>query len=379
MDDVDDNDSEDNATTNRGRDRRVPAVRRVRLGNFLNSHGNIKSPRHGRLLDGIVQVLAGAEGGITQGLSRNHRLRHLKETVEVGGAFLTRCQLLFAAGGPLEGYVPIQPELLSRYINKALKKAHDFWKQYHSNDETGENAEEVPFWMRGFFELFRAEEADITPAAANRRAQVLRANISASIVGQQGAIGESAGNTAVSPRNQASSNEGRPQLRSRYVGRISTETRIEGDDDVVQPAPAPRTPSTRTSTPNHRNVVTDSSSTSSLTNEDTPSTRYHGIQESRSAMNRFTDALTNVISQTPRPYSQGPPPRPPPHPLLDLITEYDTIRRNLQAPGLSQNDRRFFNAGLETLQYEMERRRREMERDHRSDGRGGPGEGKTEE
>ena len=96
-------------------------------------------------------------------------------------------------------------------------------------------------------------------------------------------------------------------------------------------------------------------------------------------MNRFTDALTTVISQTPRPYSQGPPSRPPPRPLLDLITEYDTIRRNLQAPGLSQNDRRFFNAGLETLQYEMERRRREMAGDHHGDGRGGPGEGKTEE
>ena len=61
----------------------------------------------------------------------------------------------------MEAYLPIQPELLSRYLNTALKKAHESYKQHHSNNETGENAEDVPFWMRGFFDLFRAKEADI--------------------------------------------------------------------------------------------------------------------------------------------------------------------------------------------------------------------------
>ena len=236
-----------------------------------------------------------------------------------------------------------------------MKKAKECWNRDHSHNETSGRTEDVPYWCCSFFKLFAALETDITPAAANRRAHIERANITASFVGHQASLGEDRGGKAVPLRNQVSRNDGAPALRSRHAGRVSSEHHVEGDDYKTRCTPAPRTPSTRTSTPLHRNVVTNGSLTSSLTHNGTPNSCYTSIQGTCGAMSWFTEVLTNIISQTPPAYAPTPTHRP----LMDLVSDYQTILTNMRGPGLSDNDRQFIKAGLESLQVELQRCRRD--------------------
>ena len=120
--------------------------------------------------------------------------------------------------------------------------------------------------MCGFFALLRAQDANESPVAANRRHQIKQANVTASLVGRYDPLGVEDGGL-VPLRNP--SNVGGPELRSHDIGNLSTEVCIKDKDDEERCTPAPRKPSMQLSTLQRQNVVWDSGLASSLTQDDT--------------------------------------------------------------------------------------------------------------
>ena len=109
-----------------------------------------------------------------------------------------------------------------RHIRDVLSLAKQVYYPDHSNDQAGDEHEEIPAWMNWFYRLFREEEGVETISAQAERERGKSRAVAASLVGHQSLLGYS----GAEPRDfctETTRNAGAHSNCCQVIGQLETE------------------------------------------------------------------------------------------------------------------------------------------------------------
>ena len=312
--------------------------RRVQLGGFINSQGtSIRSSSHATALNGIMNIAQAHPDGVLRALGHSNRVRWFEENTS----------RLFQEDGPLSAFAPVTPQVLQRHFRGAMQLARTTFDRDHSNDPTGDEHEDIPGWMRPFFRLFEAQQADDTrnPSAAQVRTQ--RRQVAASIIGRQAPLGVRDNSRPAVLRDETTgsgSNGGASNLRQQIIGGVNSE-RVgnnaggEGQDDQSNVRRAPRFQSgTR-----RRNVHTSSSFDP---DDNDPAARFSHIRRGYESLHSISEAIANRFTAS----STTAPQRTP----AVIAREYNEIAQFLSQTADDTPQYRFYQNAFSVLNAELD-------------------------
>jgi len=324
------NNSQNGSTETRRTDPSLPS--RSQLGSFI-LNGAIRSPRHEAGLIGIMQLAN--QGGLTETIGYGHRADWFANNIDA----------MFRADGPLGSYTQVSAAVLLRHFRQAETAARTLYNRAHSNDRTGAGHEDIPNWAQEFFRYFEATANQDRPGARSNRIRSERASVAASLTGRQGPLGYQ-GSGPATLRTETAPNVGRPEMRQRTIGAVSsTRTRVgddtdepgnvEGRDDVRQRRQAPRRNRSGT---RRRNVHVNGGSFNPEVND--PEARFGGIAYGYNSLNTLTQGIAQMISGFER--------RAP----IEIVNNYAETSQ-LLAGARNPQDIAFYNRALDFFRYEM--------------------------
>ncbi len=107
------------------------------LGGFVNTSTNaILSSAHATALTGILQLAGGHQDGIVGSLGHGNRTQWIRDNIH----------RLFETDGPLSGFTRVSEQVLRRHLFSAQQAARTYYRQDHSNDQSGARHEDIPEW-----------------------------------------------------------------------------------------------------------------------------------------------------------------------------------------------------------------------------------------
>jgi hypothetical protein len=303
---------------------------RIALASFISADGlRVRPGRREQALIALLQFAVSSShqvpsnssgSGIVLTLGHGNRTEWIRLNSE----------LIFREDGPLGGFNPVRPERLCKWIKEAETCAKIYYGRDHSNDETGEEQEDLPAWTGPFFELFDAVSTHEGPRARAARLRRERRAVSRSLIGASAPLGYAEDGPA-RLREETSPNDGPPQMRQRTLGGVE----VEGVDDTADLQEAPVRGGNYTSRRN-RHLAEFSAG------DNDPSTRFADIRASYTALRECTVLLSESINAAPA---------PPARSRMDIVREYAETERYLREAG--PESQAFYNVALSELQEEM--------------------------
>ena len=291
---------------------------RVPILNFLNIEGTaIRSAEHAAGMLALIQTASAHQDGIIAALGSGSRTAWITANIHS----------LFRGDGALRGFRQLSVPILMRRLREAQLFTRRIYDGDHSNDQTGASHEEIPPWVRAWFQFFEAQQNQETNHARASRARSERASTVASVVGRQGPLGVSAGNQPVEVRTETSRNEGAPDMREQVLGDHETErvnVSVEGRDDAGRRTSANNR---RNNGSRRRNIHTTGSVAAGDNN---PSARFESIRNGYDSLNRLTDAISHSFVA---PQQQQAPS------IIEIVRNYaeiTTLLENVTSPGQEQ-------------------------------------------
>ena len=311
------------------------ARQRIQLGSFLNrTETEIRSTDHATSLIGLIELGRGHPDGIAGAFGHNNRISW----------FRANTNALFREDGPLGRYVTVSAGVLVRHVGRAQVLARSFYDRDHSNEQSGAAHEDVPEWARLFFQLFQAQENQVTTNALAAASRDERRSVVASLVGRQAPLGFR-GNGHAQLRTETARNNDVPRMRQQIIGDVNSESvrdnadddvLVEGRDDVGHRRAAPRR--RMLNGVHHRNIHLGFRPESN-----NPSSRFHEIQRGYASL----DSLTHAVVQSFASPQQGPSRQ-----MIDVAREYQEASQML-ACATEENDKTFYTTVLRGLNAEL--------------------------
>ena len=289
---------------------------RVQLRGFLDStESKIRDAQRANALIGVVQLASADPGGIINSLGYGNRTVWVRANIEI----------LFQAGGPLDGFIQVAPGCLQGHLSAAIKVAKSHYTMSHSNEPTGAGHEDIPEWATHFFPLFEQQNQTSrnarTAAARDEHRQVVR-----SLTGAQAPHiydGSGPAQLRVETAGETAGNAVPPNMRRQVIGQVSEErTLVEGRDDIMNVRPA-RTDNPRNGV-RRRNVA----ATGFGADDNDPSERFRGVVNGFGSLDALTQAITHAFV--------APPPAAP-RQLINMLRDYNEASQMMQ---LAQPERR---------------------------------------
>ena len=292
---------------------------------------SVRPGRHEQSLVALLQLAASSGhnassnssgSGIIVTLGHGNRTEWLRNNIDA----------IFRDDGPLGGFNSVRPQRLLKYLKQAETCAKLHYSRDHSNDETGENQEDVPAWTELFFQLFDASSNQEAPRVRAARLRREQRAVSRSLIGASAPLGYDEEGPAPL-REETSPNDAPPQRRQRTLDSVT----VEGVNDIGHWQEAPVRGGNYTSRRNvHRGDFAS-------TNND-PSTRFTDIRASYTALRECTIMLNESLNAAPA---------PPARSRMDIVREHAETERYLREA--APESEAFYNAALSELREEMGR------------------------
>ena len=303
---------------------RIPI--RIPITSFLTNDGTaIRSAEHASAILALLQTASAHQDGVIATLGSGARTAWVTANIDS----------LYRGDGAMCAFRPISVAIFMRKLREAQLFARRIFDGDHSNDQTGANHEEVPSWVRAWFQFFEAQQNQETNHARASRARVERASTVASLVGRQAPLGVTAGSQPAQVRNETARNEGPPDMREQTLGDHETErvnVSVEGRDDAGRRTSANRG---RVNGSRRRNVHTASFSAG----DNNPSARFENIRNGYDSLNRLTDAISHSFV-TPQQRQQQTPS------VIEIVRNYAEISSLLANAATPDQEQFYRNAQI---------------------------------